>query len=144
MSAPTPSSATPGIAIVYRFHHRGCTRHARNWKMGIRPCTLMCTPLQPRCILCDKILLFLRDALTKNSHPQIYTMHSPFPSRNYSCGKGVRAIVDQGCDQIFKRKPIGMVDDLWEIVHICWARDPTMRPSMRQVDSKIRALSQTI
>ena len=44
-------------------------------------------------------------------------------------------IVNHGHDGIFwELKPEAMSDDLWEIGRMCWAVDPSQRPSMAEVD----------
>jgi hypothetical protein len=47
-------------------------------------------------------------------------------------------IVNLGHDGIFgEQKPDAMSDDLWEIVRMCWAVDPSQRPSMAEVDGML-------
>jgi hypothetical protein len=47
-------------------------------------------------------------------------------------------IVNRGHDGIFgELKPDGMSDDLWEIVRMCWAVDPSQRPSMAEVEGML-------
>lgn len=64
----------------------------------------------------------------------MYTLKPPFVSRAHSYGKGLVQIVNYGHDGIFgELKPEAMSNDLWEIVRICWAADPSQRPSMEEV-----------
>jgi hypothetical protein len=61
-----------------------------------------------------------------------------FSSRAQSYGKGLVRIVNLGHDGIFgEQKPEAMSDDLWEIVRMCWAVDPSQRPSMTEVDAML-------
>jgi hypothetical protein len=47
-------------------------------------------------------------------------------------------IINRGHDGIFwELKPDAMSDDLWEIVRICWAVDPSQRPSMAEVEGML-------
>ena len=56
-------------------------------------------------------------------------------SKAHSYGKGLVQIINRGHDGIFgELKPDAMSDDLWEIVRMCWAVDPSQRPSMAEVD----------
>jgi hypothetical protein len=64
----------------------------------------------------------------------VYTLKPPFVSRAHSYGMGLVQIVNHGHDGIFgELKPEAMSNDLWEIVRICWAVDPSQRPSMEEV-----------
>jgi hypothetical protein len=59
-------------------------------------------------------------------------------SKAHSYGKGLLQIVNYGHDGIFgELKPEAMSDDLWEIVRICWAVDPSQRPSMTEFDGML-------
>ena len=56
----------------------------------------------------------------------------------HSYGKGLVQIINRGHDGIFRElKPDAMSDDLWEIVRICWAVDPSQRPSMAEVEGML-------
>jgi len=47
-------------------------------------------------------------------------------------------IVNHGHDGIFgELKPEAMSNDLWEVVRMCWAVDPTRHPSMEEVDGML-------
>jgi hypothetical protein len=47
-------------------------------------------------------------------------------------------IINHGHDGIFgELKPDIMSNDLWEIVRMCWAVDPSRRPSMAEVDEML-------
>jgi len=68
----------------------------------------------------------------------VYTLEPPFPSQAHSYGKGLVKITNQGHDGIFgELKPEAMSDDLWEIVRMCWAMDPSQRPSMAEIDGML-------
>ncbi|KIM85831.1 hypothetical protein PILCRDRAFT_817062 [Piloderma croceum F 1598] len=63
-----------------------------------------------------------------------YTLKPPFPSIPHSYGNGIVQIINHEHDGIFGgSKPAMMSDGLWEIVRMCWARDPFQRPSMAEV-----------
>jgi hypothetical protein len=56
----------------------------------------------------------------------------------HSYGKGPVQIVNNGHDGIFgELKPDVMSDDLWEVVRMCWAVDPSQRPSMVEVNGML-------
>jgi hypothetical protein len=62
----------------------------------------------------------------------------PFSSKAHSYGKGLVQIINHGHDGIFgELKPDAMSNDLWEIVRMCWAVDPSRRPSMAEVDEML-------
>jgi len=68
----------------------------------------------------------------------VYTLKPPFPSQAHSYGKGLVQITNQGHDGIFgELKPEAMSDDLWEMVRMCWAMDPSQRPSMTEIDGML-------
>jgi hypothetical protein len=68
----------------------------------------------------------------------VYTLKPLFPSKAHSYGKGLMQIVNHGHDGIFgELKPEAMSNDLWEVVRMCWAVDPTRRPSMEEVDGML-------
>jgi hypothetical protein len=68
----------------------------------------------------------------------VYTLKPPFVSKAHSYGKGLVQIINRGHDGIFgELKPDAMSDDLWEIVRMCWAVDPSQRPSMTEVDAML-------
>jgi len=47
-------------------------------------------------------------------------------------------IINHGHDGVFgELKPAAMSNDLWEIVRMCWAMDPSQRPSMAEVDGML-------
>jgi hypothetical protein len=65
----------------------------------------------------------------------VYTLKPPFVSKAHSYGKGLVQIINHGHDGIFgELKPDAMSDDLWEIVRMCWAVDPSQRPSMAEIN----------
>ncbi|KIM81289.1 hypothetical protein PILCRDRAFT_507254 [Piloderma croceum F 1598] len=71
----------------------------------------------------------------------MYTLKPLFVSKAHSYGKGLVQIVNHGHDSIFGAlKPEAMIDDLWEVVRICWAMDPSRRPSMAEVDGMLARL----
>jgi hypothetical protein len=68
----------------------------------------------------------------------VYTLKPPFLSKAHSYGKGLVQIINQGHDGVFgELKPDAMNDDLWEIVRMCWAVDPSQRPSMAEVNGML-------
>jgi len=71
----------------------------------------------------------------------IYTLRPPFTSETHSYGKYLKQITDQGHDGIFGNfKPTKMSDGLWEIIRMSWAIDPFHRPSMVEVEGKLRRM----
>jgi hypothetical protein len=59
-------------------------------------------------------------------------------SKAHSYGKGLVQIINRGHDGIFgELKPELMSDDLWEVVRMCWAKNPFQRPSMAEVDGML-------
>jgi hypothetical protein len=59
-------------------------------------------------------------------------------SKAHSYGKGLVQIVNHGHDGTFgELKPEAMSNDLWEIVRICWAVDPSQRPLMEEVNGML-------
>ncbi|KIM71575.1 hypothetical protein PILCRDRAFT_830261 [Piloderma croceum F 1598] len=67
-----------------------------------------------------------------------YSLKPPFPAMRYSYGKGLMQIIDHGHDSIFgESKPATMSDGLWEVVRMCWAMDPSQRPSMAEVNGML-------
>ena len=47
-------------------------------------------------------------------------------------------IVNHGHDGIFgELKPDAMGNELWEVVRMCLAKDPSQRPSMAEVDGML-------
>jgi hypothetical protein len=68
----------------------------------------------------------------------VYTLKPPFVPKAHSYGKGLVQIVNHGHDGIFgELKPDVMSDDLWEIVQMCWAVDPSQRLSMAEVEGML-------
>jgi hypothetical protein len=68
----------------------------------------------------------------------VYTLKLPFVPKAHSYSKGLVEIINRGHDGIFgELKPDAMSDDLWEIVRICWAVDPSQRPSMAEVEGML-------
>jgi len=71
----------------------------------------------------------------------MYTLKPPFPPSPHSYGKGLVQIINHGHDGIFgDSKPAMMSDDLWEIVRMCWAKDPSQRPSMLEVKGMLERM----
>jgi serine/threonine protein kinase len=69
---------------------------------------------------------------------QMYTLKPPFPSNIHSYGKGLKQIMGQGHDGTFGRfKPAEMNEELWKIIRMCWAVDPSCRPSMIEVEARL-------
>jgi hypothetical protein len=59
-------------------------------------------------------------------------------SKAHSYGKGLVQIINHGHDGIFGEvKPELMSNDLWEIVRMSWAGDPSQRPSMVEVNGML-------
>jgi hypothetical protein len=59
-------------------------------------------------------------------------------SKAHSYGKGLLQIIERGHDGIFGQlKPEAMSNDLWEVVRMCWAVDPSRRPSMAEVNGML-------
>jgi hypothetical protein len=76
-----------------------------------------------------------------NSPHQIYALEPPYPSNTHSYGRGLMEIINQGHDGIFgKSQPARMSNELWEIIRMCWALDPSQRPSMSEVEGKLRRM----
>jgi hypothetical protein len=68
----------------------------------------------------------------------VYTLKSPFASKAHSYGKGLVQIINHGHDGMFgELKPESMGNDLWEIVRMSWAVDPSQRPSMAEVNGML-------
>jgi hypothetical protein len=68
----------------------------------------------------------------------VYTLKPPFASKAHSYGKGLVQIINHGHDGIFgELKPELMSDDLWEMVRMSWAVDPSQRPSMAEVNGML-------
>jgi hypothetical protein len=68
----------------------------------------------------------------------VYTLKPLFASKTVSYGKGLVEIVNHGHDGIFgELKPEAMSNNLWEVVRMCWAVDPSRRPSMEEVDEML-------
>jgi len=42
------------------------------------------------------------------------------------------------------RPPVGMCDDLWRLLKLCWNIDPAYRPTMVEVEFQLRECSITI
>jgi hypothetical protein len=64
-----------------------------------------------------------------------------YPPHTHSYGRGLMQIVKQGHDGVFgKSKPAEMSDDLWQIIRMCWALDPSRRPSMSEVESALKKM----
>jgi hypothetical protein len=56
----------------------------------------------------------------------------------HSYGKGLMQIIGHGHDGIFgESKPPMMSDGLWGVVRMCWAMDPSQRPSMAEVNGML-------
>jgi hypothetical protein len=56
----------------------------------------------------------------------------------HSYGKGLMQIISYGHDGIFgQSKPAMMSDGLWQVVRMCWAMNPTRRPSMAEVNGML-------
>ncbi|KIM81277.1 hypothetical protein PILCRDRAFT_821747 [Piloderma croceum F 1598] len=71
----------------------------------------------------------------------VYTLKPLFASKAHSYGKGLMQIIGHGHGGIFGEiKPEAMSDDLWEVVRMCWAMDPTRRPSMEEVDGMLAGM----
>ena len=71
----------------------------------------------------------------------MYTLKPLFPSHTHSYGKGLMQIMTQGHDEIFGRfKPAEMNDELWKIIRMCWVMDPSRRPSMIEVEARLRTM----
>jgi hypothetical protein len=50
-------------------------------------------------------------------------------------------IADQGHGGIFgNSKPAEMSDELWEIIRVCWAMDPSQRPPMAEVEGQLGSM----
>jgi hypothetical protein len=74
---------------------------------------------------------------------QIYTLKTPFPSNRHSYGKSIMRIIDQGHRRIFmSSKPAGMSDELWELIQMCWAIEPSERPPMSEVEGKLGKITE--
>jgi hypothetical protein len=68
----------------------------------------------------------------------VYTLKPPFVPKAHSYGKGLVQIVNRGHNGIFgELKPDAMSDDLWAIVRMCLAVDPSQRPSMAEVEGML-------
>jgi hypothetical protein len=68
----------------------------------------------------------------------VYTLKPLFPLKAYLYGKSLVQIINHGHDRIFgELKPELMSDDLWEVVRMCWAKNPFQRPSMAEVDGML-------
>jgi hypothetical protein len=71
----------------------------------------------------------------------VYTLKSPLASKAHSYGKGLVRIINHGHDCIFRElKPELMSDNLWEIVRMSWAVDPSQRPSMADVNGMLAGM----
>lgn len=69
-------------------------------------------------------------------HWQMYAGSTMFPSG--SAYMNLLEIFERGHIGIFGAcKPAGMGEGLWEIVKMCWAQDPSLRPSMADVVNKL-------
>jgi serine/threonine protein kinase len=69
---------------------------------------------------------------------QIFMSKPPFPHRTHSYGNRLVQIIHQGHDGIFGRsKPAKMSDSLWQIIRMCWAMDPSHRPSMVEIEGEL-------
>ncbi|KIM86951.1 hypothetical protein PILCRDRAFT_4198 [Piloderma croceum F 1598] len=68
----------------------------------------------------------------------VYTSKPPFASKAHFYGKGIVQIVNHGHDGIFRElKPDAMCNELWKVVRMCLAKDPSQRPSMAEVDKML-------
>ncbi|KIM81275.1 hypothetical protein PILCRDRAFT_8942 [Piloderma croceum F 1598] len=68
----------------------------------------------------------------------VYTLKPPFVSKAHSYGKGLVQIINHGHDGLFEEiKPDAMSNDLWEVVRMCCAVDPSLRPSMKEVNGML-------
>jgi len=71
----------------------------------------------------------------------IYHLKALFPSDTHSYGKRLMHVVNQGHDGIFGSfKPKKMSDELWEIIRMCWAMHPSQRPSMSNINDRLRRM----
>jgi len=68
----------------------------------------------------------------------IYAERSPFKQSANTYARGIQQIIERGHSGILgNSKPVGMGDELWDLLGRCWVVNPAGRPTMMEVVEKL-------